>query len=206
MSTTTDTTPEASATTDSDPEFEEGDFDVGELKNLFGALHDESALERALSDSLSLITSGAIQGECYQQSSKTLSVESAYGHPLSTEEAEKRLPPGNGGIQWHSLLINADSPFNADGTLRRGLTPRDYDMEKKTIKPRRASLPIVAKDFYSSLTRIGGPKGQARFIFHGILNGWPSLRTFEVVRIERKREKEFVRPSQIIAGQRVWGR
>jgi hypothetical protein len=192
---TATSTPEGSIIgMDSDLEFDE-DIGDGELKVLFNSLDKESApltekLERALSESL--LSTG-------------VSRESAYGHPLSEEEAVKRVPPGNGGIQWHSLLINADSPFKKeDGTLHKGLTPRDYDTDKKTIKPRRASLPILAKDFYSSLTRVEGPKGP-RFIFHGILNGWPSLQTFEVLKVERKRDKISVVPSHIFAGQRVWG-
>lgn len=191
---TATSTPDGSITgMDSDLELDQY-FGDGELKVLFGSLEKESApltekLEKALSESLL---------------PKGLSRESAYGHPLSEEEAAKRVPPGHGGIQWHSLLINADSAFQEDGTLHKGLTPRDYDMEKKTIKPRRASLPILAKDFYKSLTRVEGPKGP-RFIFHGILNGWPSLQTFEVLKVERKRDKIFVRPAHIFAGLRVWG-
>ena len=195
--TPTSTTPDGSIVgTDSDLDFDEeiGVAGDGELRVLLGTLETESApltekLEKALSESLM---------------PKGLLRESTYGHPVSAEEAVKRVPPGDGGIQWHSLLINADNPFNDDGTLRRGLSPRDFDMDKKTIKPRRASLPVLAKDFYSSLTRVEGPKGP-RFIFHGILNGWPSLQTFEVLKLERKRDKISVRPAHIFAGQRVWG-
>ncbi|CAB9525176.1 expressed unknown protein [Seminavis robusta] len=119
---------------------------------------------------------------------KTLSTESSYGHPLSAEEAAKRVPPGEDGLQWHATLINGD-PFDTNGKLKKGLHPRDFDLETKTIRPRRASLPVLAKPFFASLTRVQDePNGtSARFIFHGILNGWPSLQAFEVMRIERKR-------------------
>ena len=196
----------------------------GEIKILLESLENESeaplteqlekALERSMSqvldgvhsvlgDNDSTATSTANDSGYSEQTRKSLSLESAYGHPLSVEEAKKRMPPDqDGGLIWHSLLINGD-PFEENGKLKEGLNPRDFDAEKKTIKPRRASLPILAKDFYASLTRIEGPKGP-RFIFHGVLNGWPSLQTFEVMSIQRKRHKEFVNPVELLKGQRVW--
>jgi len=143
--------------------------------------------------------------EYSEQTKKTISMESAYGHPLSPEEAAKRMPlGGEGGLIWHSLLINGE-PFDENGKLRPGLNPRDFDAESKIIKPRRASLPILSRDFYSSLTRIEDSRGQPRFIFHGVLNGWPSLQTFEVIKIQRRRQqKEFVHPVDMLTGQRLW--
>ena len=145
-----------------------------------------------------------------EQARKTLSLESVYGHPLSVEEAKRRMPSGGGGLVWHSLLIHGD-PFHDDGTLKPGLNPRDFNTTTRSIKPRRASLPILAQDLYSSLTRIveeEGPTGQQqqpRYIFHGILNGWPSLQTFELIRIQRRRRQhEFANPVEIFKGERVW--
>ncbi|CAB9505114.1 expressed unknown protein [Seminavis robusta] len=194
---------------------DEDDADKGDIKELMkslDALPDLPAplpekIERALSQSLSQIAFAANPDDetkdgLSENARASLSTESAYGHPLSVEEAEKRIPSGAGGLQWHVMLINGD-PFHEDGNLKKGLNPRDFNLETKTIKPRRANLPILATDFYSSLTRVEGPD-DPRFIFHGVLNGWPSLQTFEVVKIERKRNKEFVRPSEIIKGQRVW--
>lgn len=179
-------------------------------------------IERAISVSLSKMNLGTVEveidneensvrsAEAEQGSSKSdrhlpsLSVVSAYGHPLSSEEASRRVPAGEGGLHWHSLLINGD-PFDiSTGKLKRGLNSRDFDLDTQRIKPRRASLPILAKDFYASLTRVEDERGQPRFIFHGILNGWPSLQTMEVIRVQRKRTKELWGPTALLTGQRVW--
>ena len=37
-----------------------------------------------------------------------------------------------------------------------------------------------------SLTKVSDEGGR-RYIFNGILNGWPSLRHFELIRLEKKR-------------------
>lgn len=99
-------------------------------------------------------------------------------------------------------MINGEA-FDKEGKLKKGLNARDFDLEHKRLKPRRASLPVFVSDFYSSLTRVDGPKGP-RFIFHGILNGWPSLNNFEVMAIDRRRDNEFVGPKALLTGQRVW--
>jgi hypothetical protein len=207
---------------DSDSDSESGDYD-GELDILLESLDHDSdeapvteAIERALEKSLSNLAFGASHAlesltdeskkdgdPKAEQRAKTLSLESAYGNPLSVEDAEKLMPPGEGGLIWHSLLIKGE-PFDKNGNLQKGLNPRDFDLEKKKLKARRPSLPVLAKNFYSSLTRIEGPKGP-RFIFHGILNGWPSLQTFEVISIQRRRNAhEFVNPAALLKGQRVW--
>jgi len=68
-----------------------------------------------------------------------------------------------------------------------GLNSRDFDAEKGVIKPRRPSLPITKTDLMSSLTVVDGEEGP-RYIFNGILNGWPSLRNFELVGLSKKRK------------------
>jgi hypothetical protein len=141
--------------------------------------------------------------------SSLLSRELCYGHKLSPDEAAKYVPPGDGGLHRYALLINGDPFDEKTGKLMKGLNPRDFDMETKMIKPHRANLPILAEDFYSSLTRVqevdedGNPMSP-RYIFHGILNGWPSLQRLEVIRIQRRREKESWHPSALFAGTRVW--
>ena len=112
-------------------------------------------------------------------------VKSVYGCPLSEEEAKAAMPYGDGGLIWHATVI-PDEFFLSDGSLIRGLNKRDFDSASKTIKTRRPSLPLTMTQLFSSLTKIDGPTGP-RYIFHGVLNGWPSLRTFELIELEKKR-------------------
>ena len=106
--------------------------------------------------------------------------EAVYGRPLSVEEAAERMPPGEGGMMWHASVV--PDIYFIGGKLLRGLRPRDFDMKNQTIKPRRAVPTLTVSDLLSSLTKIG-----PRYIFYGILNGWPSLRCFELIGIEQKR-------------------
>jgi hypothetical protein len=88
------------------------------------------------------------------------------------------------------------------------------------IKPRRPSLPVSANDFVSSLTTLeydissdGSSlptstkvSRQPRYIFHGILNGWPGLRTLELISLEYRRNTSNVIPSprELLSGQLLW--
>ena len=140
------------------------DLDVDESK---GANAHDDELKR--SDSL-LLTS--------------LNTDASYGKPLSHEEAAKRMPPGNEGLMRHALVL-PDNYFRKN-KLMGGLNPRDFNKEDGSIKPRRATLPLTMTQLLSSLTKVDGPNGP-RWIFHGVLNGWPSLRTFELVALDKKR-------------------
>ncbi len=114
----------------------------------------------------------------------SLNVEQSYGIPLSQEEAVLAVPSGSDGLKRYALVIPDD--FCLNGKLMKGLNPRDFDIEKGAIKPRRATLPVTKTDLMSSLTMVvcdGGP----RYIFNGVLNGWPSLRHFELIGLEKKR-------------------
>jgi len=197
----------AALTDDNDSESEANAEEIAILLETFEKEEDEAPLtrnmERSLSISLARTSYFSAQEDQEEDKDKPAaeahSLESFYGHPLSVEETTKLMPPGEGGLIWHSLLINGD-PFETDGSLKKGLNERDFDKTKQTIKPRRASLPIKAQDFFGSITKIEGP----RYIFHGILNGWPSLQTFEVMSIQRKRDKPVNRPLAIVTGQRLW--
>jgi hypothetical protein len=136
---------------------------------------------------------------------KDLTEAAWYGHPLSVADAQKLLPPGDGGLIWHVTII-PDAYF-VNGKLTRGLNPRDFHAENSSIKPRRPSLPLTATEFFSSLTKIDGPaKGQARYIFYGVLNGWPGLRTMQLVSLEQHRRHSSALPSprELISGQILW--
>ena len=93
------------------------------------------------------------------------------------------------------------------------------EVEENTIriKPRRPSLPISAHDFLSSLTKIeenmihDGPAPTQlsrgpRYVFHGVLNGWPGLRTLELISLEYRRNSSNVIPSprELLSGQLLW--
>lgn len=87
------------------------------------------------------------------------------------------------------------------------------------IKPRRPSLPLSANDFLSSLTKLENDESSdgssatasklsrsPRYIFHGILNGWPGLRTMELISLEYRRNTSNVIPSprELLSGQLLW--
>ena len=88
------------------------------------------------------------------------------------------------------------------------------------IKPRRPSLPLSVSDFLSSLTvleydvsRDGSSTAATkslqqgpRCIFHGTLNGWPGLRTLELISLEYRRDASNVIPSprELLSGQLLW--
>jgi hypothetical protein len=127
--------------------------------------------------------------------------DSIYGQPLSVKEATERMPPGEGGLTYHSLIIPDN--FFVNGKLFKGLAPRDFDLEKQSIKPRRPSLPMTASDLFSSLTKIDGPYGP-RYVFYGVLNGWPSLRCFELIGLEQKRQGGVPSPKDFMSGQILW--
>lgn len=173
-----ETASETTATSDEGP----ADGELGVLLNSLEEDEVPGALARNLSGMMSSQTGEAI-----------------YGQPLSVEKAKDRMPPGGGGISYHATIVPDD--FFVDGKLRRGLTRRDFDLEKQAIKPRRPSLPVTFHDFFSSITAIAGPQG-ARYIFYGVLNGWPSLRCFEVVGVEQRRHSGPM-PS-FISGQILW--
>lgn len=125
--------------------------------------------------------------------------ESFYGHPLSVQEATKLMPPDGDGLVRHATVI-PDSYFH-HGKLMRGLNKRDY-LDNGDIKPRRPSLPITMTQLLSSLTKIDGPQGP-RYIFNGVLNGWPSLCVFELIALEKKRTLGPLAPPDYMNSSRL---
>ena len=126
-----------------------------------------------------------------------------YGYPLSPEKAAEEMPFGNEGHVWNCTII--PDVFFVDGKLRKGLNKKDFDDETKTIKPRRASMPVTEKDFFSSVTKIDGPDGRKRYVFHGVLNGWPALQTLELIALEQKRDMNVIpSPKDIVMGKILW--
>jgi len=146
----------------------------GEIKVLIQSLEDHSlSVDVCLNDDSSV------------PEQKVVVLEDAgfslYGKPLSVEEASLQFPVGTAsqGMVFHATLI-PDELFQDPKALAKNLKPGDYDAVHRVLKPRRPSLPVRSSRFFSSLTRVG-----PRFIFSGVLNGWPALRCFEVVAIAR---------------------
>jgi hypothetical protein len=125
--------------------------------------------------------------------------ESFYGHPLSVEEATKLMPPGDDGLVRHATVI-PDGYFH-QGKLMRGLNKRDF-LDDGEIKARRPSLLLTMSQLLSSLTKIDGPEGP-RYIFNGVLNGWPSLCVFELIALERKRTLGPLTPPDYVRSSRL---
>ena len=127
-----------------------------------------------------------------------------YGHPLTAEQAATEMPAQEGkGLGWFATVI--PDVFFVDGKLRRGLNKKDFDIDNHTIKPRRASIPVTETDLFSSITKIDGPDGSKRYIFHGVLNGWPALQNLELVSLEQKRDMNAIpNPKDLLMGKLSW--
>jgi len=102
-----------------------------------------------------------------------------YGHPVSSEAAAALFgPPCHGapsGLLWYAQILPdarvAARSRRAKKILARCLSPDG------TPKVRRASpMPVRRADFLSSLVRTA----DGRWIFSGVLNGWPALTLLEV--------------------------
>lgn len=89
---------------------------------------------------------------------------SVYGAPVPPAEAAALCPPGEGGLIYHSNLVS--DQWNH---------PKDCDADGR-IKSRRATLPCRHTDFFSSLVRTE----DGRWLFSGVLNGWPALTCLEL--------------------------
>jgi hypothetical protein len=149
------------------------DYNCGELKMLSEAF-----------DILADLTDGSTSEESKISSTKGEGSKAVYGVSLDDDQAATAVPEGEDGLIYHSLLIPDD--FISNGTLMNGLNKRDYDFNTNEIKDRRASLPVTQTQLFSSLTKVEGSEGP-RYIFNGVLNGWPGLKNFELLELEKKR-------------------
>ena len=132
-------------------------------------------------------------------------LQDGYGKPLPKEQAAKIVPPSPKGLVWNALVIPDDYYCSETGEI---VIPelvkksnRDFDPITKAILPQRASLPMTLSELRSSLTKTD----DNRWIFHGVLNGWPSLRALEVVSVEHKRASgSMATPSDFLKGRVSW--
>mmetsp|Transcript_17126 Transcript_17126/g.35166 ORF Transcript_17126/g.35166 Transcript_17126/m.35166 type:complete len:299 (-) Transcript_17126:2684-3580(-) len=167
-------------------------LDLGELRYLSQVLasaereEDISIVKKAYSD------------EEKKNLPPNLNTEQSYGNPLSPVEAAEAVPTGSDGLIRHAIVV--PDHYCVNGKLLRGLNKRDFDVAQGTIKPRRASLPITRTDLMSSLTKVVNDE-TPRYIFNGILNGWPSLRHFELIGLEKRKSLlGGVKPPEYIMG------
>lgn len=127
--------------------------------------------------------SGSVQG-CITTGGPEALV-SKYGEPVDAATAAQLCPAGEGGLIWHAQIVTDDWKNKADCN------------DEGEIKPRRAILPVRQKDFFSSLVKTD----DGRWIFSGVLNGWPGFTTMEVLSITYKKDKTFLKNYPV---QRCW--
>lgn len=130
-----------------------------------------------------------------QPGSTSYSVLSKYGSPLSAQQLRLKMPKGDGGLIWHCYLIPEDGGISTNSNQsiekmqKRMRKNRLIDREGQ-IRPRRPIPPVYCKDFFSSLVRldeksVDGDEAQEqpRWIFSGVMNGWPSFTCMELISI-----------------------
>jgi hypothetical protein len=161
------------------------EISTGELQMLSEVLKEHSGPLPTSSDAGSTVDSSSKAAVNAAMLLTSLHVDASYGEPLSEEDAMEAVPPGEDGLVRHAIVI--PDRFCANGKLVGGLSKRDFDTSSGSIKPRRSSLPVTQTQLFTSLTKVKGPDGAPRWIFSGVLNGWPSLRHFELVELEKKR-------------------
>jgi hypothetical protein len=84
---------------------------------------------------------------------------SVYGRKLTAEAAAALVPPSQHGLIWHARLVRDDFHDPAITTAAGH------------VKARRPMPVVTQTDFFSSLTKTA----DHRWIFSGVLNGWPGL-------------------------------
>lgn len=104
------------------------------------------------------------------------SVVSVYGTPIDASAAALLCPSGEHGLVYHAQLVSAEWSDSA------------HCNDKGDIKPRRPILPVRSTDFFSSLVQTT----DKRWIFSGVLNGWPGLTTLELLSITYRKHKTLL--------------
>jgi len=178
------------------------DFQMGELALLTKTLTPDHASPPTSDDE----QEEQEQKQATVEAPSSLDVQSVYGKPLSEDKARAIMPQETSadGLVWYCTIIPND--YVVDGKLRlRGLNARDFHHQTQEIKSRRPSLPLTVSDFFSSITKVEEDDGSSRFIFNGILNGWPSLKVFEVVGVDKKRSiGPLTAPDYLSSSRLTW--
>mmetsp|Transcript_4389 Transcript_4389/g.6500 ORF Transcript_4389/g.6500 Transcript_4389/m.6500 type:complete len:597 (+) Transcript_4389:75-1865(+) len=124
--------------------------------------------------------------------------KSLYGQPNLSKTVSDVIGPiptteRAAGLRYDAILLPDERPVQERLIKRRLLNPKNFiDSEIGNIKPRRGPNPVVyISDFMKSLVQINSPfltsNGDniqhRRWVFSGVLNGWPGLQTLEVLSI-----------------------
>lgn len=185
-----------------EPTEESGDSSGSELDYSCGELRMLSEAFEFIADASEATASTEIESKA--SSADLEGALAAYGPPLDEDEAALAVPEGEEGLVWRSLVIPDE--FISKEVLMSGLNKRDFDFSAHEIKPRRASLPMTQSQLFSALTKIEGSKGP-RYIFNGVLNGWPGLRNFELILVESKRSLgPLTTPNYLNKYDQTWGK
>jgi len=130
-------------------------------------------------------------GKCLSPGRMSHCRHSLYGKPIEQSKIKKIMDwEGNkegedGGLIWRALLLPADfdKSFAKNGKLTM-LTSNHYDAKNHCVKPRRGMMAVTESDFFSSLTIVNIRGKTPRWVFSGVLNGWPGLTCLELLKIE----------------------
>ncbi len=162
--------------------------------------HDDINSETAKSSIWDLTFGGKYKNPGKAAQSK----QSKYKQPASSKFVKEIMTPlkhddASGGLIWKASIVpdNFDRDFKKNGALKMCKT-RDYDAKKRCIKPRRGNLLVKSSDFFGSLVKFSDEdeeddfdinifETKDRWAFSGVLCGFPSLTTLEVLKIEYKR-------------------
>lgn len=104
------------------------------------------------------------------------SMKSKYGAPETPAAAAALVPPSTQGVVWHVQLV-ADDWHDANACL----TSQTFSLKAVSssvlpIKPRRPVPTVRVSEFASSLVKTE----DGRWLFTGVLNGWPGLTALEL--------------------------
>jgi len=131
-------------------------------------------------------------GKCLTPGRMSQCRHSLYGKPIEQSKIKKIMnwedkEGEDGGLIWRALILpaNFDKSFAKNGKLTM-LTSNHYDAKNHCIKPRRGMLAVTENDFFSSLTIVDTGGKTPRWVFSGVLNGWPGLTCLELRKIEFK--------------------
>ena len=78
-----------------------------------------------------------------------------------------KVNTSEGGLTWHATIYRDINSVNKKHLTKDG-----------TLKPRRPLPHVLAADFFDSIVKTS----DGRYMFSGILNGWPALREWRLFR------------------------
>jgi len=133
-------------------------FDEGSFKSRMGSVGNEDANDDA-----------TLKSAPKSRLSRSASVVSKYHAPKPVELLNK-VDTSSGGLVWHATIYRDKNKkyINAKHLTTNG-----------QLKPRRPMPHVMESDFFGSIVETS----DGRFMFSGILNGWPALKDFEIISI-----------------------